>query len=247
MRKLSEGNVYHVVTRGTGRQLIFENDSDRTLFLRLLAKGLNEHEAELYAWCLMGNHVHLLIHAPLQTVSALMKQVLGTYALIFNKNTGRVGHLFQSRFSSEPITDDEYLLTVIRYIHNNPVKAGLSSADAYRWSSYREYIAGARICQTEFPLTVFGGINEFKRFHQQDDSKDTCLDMDELDNEAKPASNERAIEVLRQTLEDIDPQNVKALPTSERNDCLRALKSAGLSVRQIERLTGIGRNTVSRA
>ena len=244
----SEGDVYHVVARGTGRQLIFEDESDRRLFLSLLSKGLSDYDAVLYAWCLMGNHVHLLIRAPIERLSQLMKMVLGTYARRFNEKTARVGHLFQSRYGSEPITDDEYLLTVIRYIHENPRKAGLASTEAYPWSSYGEYIGSAWLCDTDFPLSVFGGVDAFRRFHGQPHDEPNCLDADKGEASAlvRKVADECIIATARDVLGEVNAQDLKTLPIQQRNACLRMLKEAGLSVRQIERLTGIGRNIVQR-
>ena len=246
-RKQSEGDVYHVVARGTGRQLIFEDDFDRRSFLGILEKGLADHGVELYAWCLMGNHVHLLVRAPIEAVSRLMKQLLGSYAQRFNAKTGRVGHLFQSRFSSEPITDDVYLLTVIRYIHYNPVKGGLGRVDEYPWSSYGEYVGKPKICETAFPLEVCGGVDSFKRLHERPDKDAKCLDVDDEANARKSFPDARAMSIAQQVLGGVGLQDVKALPVEERNARLRELKAAHLSVRQIERLTGIGRNIVQRA
>ena len=246
-RTQSEADLYHVVARGTGRQLIFEDDSDCRLFLKLLKEGLDKHDVELYAWCLMGNHVHLLVHAPMASVSKLMKQVLGTYAMRFNLKTGRVGHLFQSRFRSEPIADESYLLTVMRYIHENPVKAGIGPIDSYPWSSYREYIGRPRICQTAFLLEMLGGVSSFRAFHERYHDEGQCLDIDSERNATRGMPDGRAIEIAEAVLDGAALNDVKTFPPEQRTRCLRSLTRAGLTVRQIERLTGIGRNTVARS
>ena len=164
-RVQSTADIYHVIARGTGRQIIFEDDDDRQRFLMYLSAALRDAGAELLAWCLMENHVHLLIHAPLPDLSAAMRRVCGTYALRFNAKTGRVGHLFQDRFKSEAVSDDAYLMTVVRYIHENPAKAGVGAVDAYPWSSYREYVGAPVLCTTDFVLEVFGGVDNFAAFH----------------------------------------------------------------------------------
>ncbi|MBO4364970.1 MAG: transposase [Eggerthellaceae bacterium] len=245
-RKRSEGEIYHVIARGTGRQLIFEDDSDRKRFLEYLSDDLRLYEAELYAWCLMGNHVHLLIHASMDKLSKCMMHTCGQYARYYNEKSGRVGHLFQERFKSEPITDDEYLLTVIRYIHANPAKAGLSTIECYPWSSYGEYMGAPRLCKTEFPLSVFGGVESFKKFHECEEES-SCLDVGLPQDEFFALTDARAVEIAQAAIGDIATSDVKALPRAKRDEKLRLMKRAGLSVRQIERLTGVGRSTISRA
>ena len=178
-RKQSKADIYHVVARGTGQQIIFENDADYEKFLDLLKREVEAGEFELYAWCLMSNHVHLLVHATLETMALRMRRLLSRYAAYFNARTGRVGHLFQERFLSEPVNDDKYLVTLVRYIHQNPVKAGIARVDRYRWSSYQEYQRGHGICDVGFPLAVFGGVKEFERMHGVLLGDAPCLDVGE--------------------------------------------------------------------
>ena len=96
-----------------------------------MSHALRRFDVEVFGWCLMGNHVHLLLHGHIAGISKAMQVLLGTYALKFNEQTGRSGHLFQERFSSEPIDSDEYLLSALRYIHQNPDKARIATYDSY--------------------------------------------------------------------------------------------------------------------
>ena len=246
-RKRSEADIYHVVARGTGRQIIFENDADHEEFLRLLQAEAEADVFELYAWCLMSNHVHLLVHATLEELALRMRHLLSCYARYFNNNTGRVGHLFQDRFLSEPVNDDAYLLTLIRYIHQNPVKAGIADVDQYKWSSYREYLRGGGICDVRFPLAVFGSLEEFERLHRSPPETNAAfLDI----SRRRPAwalSDEDAVIYASDLLGGIGLDTLKALPTKERDRHLAELKHGGLSIRQIARLTGIGRGPIQRA
>ena len=248
-RKQSPADIYHIIARGTGQQLIFEDDEDRRVFLGLLALAIKDNGAELYAWCLMGNHFHLLVHAPLETISAVMQRLCRSYAMWFNGRTGRSGHLFQERFRSEPIADEAYLLTVVRYIHENPQKAGLAVTREYRWSSYREYVGrgGRALCSTDFVLGVFGGVERFEMFHRQSHGEDGCLDIDAARNATRSMPDSRAIELARELLPEMPLSDIKALPAQERNRRLAMLKDAGLSIRQIQRLTGLGRNIIADA
>ena len=245
-RKRSEADIYHVLTRGTGQQIIFENDADHEEFLRLLGAEAKEGDFELYAWCLMSNHVHMLVHAPLEALAQRMRHLLGGYAMYFNKKSGRVGHLFQDRFLSEPVNDDAYLITVVRYIHQNPVKAKIADVDKYQWSSYREYLQGGGICDTNFPLAVFGSLKEFERLNRLPlDATVTCLEVSG-NRPVRVMPDEDAAIYASDLLGGIKLDTLKAFPVKERDGCIAELRRAGFSVRQIARLTGIGKGSIQR-
>lgn len=123
-RRECDSQIYHITARGVGRMNIFEDDDDRGEFLRLLSAALEATTVEAYAWCLMSNHVHLLLHGPLESISEAMRRTLGRYAVFFNKKHDHVGHLFQGRFFSVPVIDDPQLMELVRYIHQNPAHAG---------------------------------------------------------------------------------------------------------------------------
>ncbi len=117
-RAKSESNIYHVMARGDGRQIVFENDEDRKLFLALL-RNRKQQDAPIFAWCLIDNHFHLVIQASLPVLSLMMQQIMSQYATSFNTRHQHTGHVFKQRFKSEPINDDSYFLTVVRYVHQD--------------------------------------------------------------------------------------------------------------------------------
>ena len=242
-RRQSEADVYHVFARGVGRQIIFEDDVDRRLFLKVLGEFLSGHEGDLLAWVLMSNHFHLLFQMPLKVLSDCMMTLQRTYARHFNARHDRVGHLFQGRFGSQPITSDEQLMSVVRYIHRNPIKAGLSKTCDYKWSSYRSYLKqNAAVTNVDFVTELFGDVARFVDFNEKpDDKRFSFLDIDESDGDSK--LQEKAIAILG---EDWRSQ-LSGDDREKRDMCLRRLKDAGLSIRQIERLTGIGRGIIVRA
>lgn len=248
-RRESSSGIYHVMARGTGRQNIFEGDADRTEFLSILDEALDRSGVILYAWCLMSNHVHLLLQGALGDVSTCMKRLCGIYAQRFNQRTGRVGHLFQERYKSEPVEDDAYLLTVVRYIHDNPVKGKLSDMESYTWSSYKEYLGAPGHCSTDFVLAAFGGRDSFVRFHEDESNAGECLDVTSPNSRGRTRAmpDDVARETAAGVLDDVGLDDLKSLPRSVRNEYIRRLKGAGLSIRQIERLTGIGRNRATLA
>ena len=134
------GLLYHVFSRGNNKQTIFTNHSDFQRFSQNITRFHKHLDFKLYAYCLLPNHFHLLIESPLTPISKIMQTILTSYTMYFNKRYDSVGHLFQGRFKSIIVDKDEYLLQVSRYIHLNPVKAGLTSDPMeYPWSSYRLY------------------------------------------------------------------------------------------------------------
>ncbi len=119
------GAIYHVIARGLNGMNIFRDNSDRKTFINKLAEVVNESKSRCYAWTLMSNHIHLLIRSSEQPLSEVMRRVLSYYAIHFNKKHKRKGYLFQNRFKSILCQENSYFLALIRYIHLNPVRAGL--------------------------------------------------------------------------------------------------------------------------
>jgi REP element-mobilizing transposase RayT len=131
------GAVYHVTSRGNARADIFEDDTDRTLFLNTLAQVVERYNWLCHAYCLMGNHYHLLIETPESNLSAGMRQLNGVYTQAFNRSHNRDGHLLKGRYKSIVVEKESFLLELCRYIVLNPVRAGLvERPEHYPWSSY---------------------------------------------------------------------------------------------------------------
>jgi REP element-mobilizing transposase RayT len=144
------------MSRGNGGQDIFLNAQDHVQFMRILSETKSRTPFELYAYCLMPNHFHLLIRQRATALAQIMQTALTRYASYLNRIQGRRGHVFQSRYTALLCTDDAYFLTVLRYIHENPVRAGLAKVpEDWQWSSYRDYqsaradaIVDTTLCQT---------------------------------------------------------------------------------------------------
>ena len=158
----------------------------------------------------------------------------------YNWKYGRRGHLFQDRFKSEIVENDSYFLTVIRYIHQNPLKAGIvkNTAD-YRWSSYGEYIGKPWICDTNFAFDMFSidrakAIKLFKEFNLEE-NQDQCLDY----NQNIRLNDIEASDFIRNISGVQNPTEIQRFEKIKRNEIIKCCKKEGLSIRQIERLTGI--------
>ncbi|MGY4707263.1 REP-associated tyrosine transposase [Candidatus Bipolaricaulota sp. J31] len=132
------GALYHITSRGNAGQEVFLDDEDRLAFLEILAEVVERYRFRCYAYCLMGNHYHLLIETPEANLSRGMRQLNGVYTQRFNRRHKRSGHLFQGRYKAILVEKDPYLLELARYIVLNPVRAGLVRYPGrWRWSSYR--------------------------------------------------------------------------------------------------------------
>lgn len=137
------GALHHVIGRGIERRKIFEREKDKAGFLERIQVRIKKSSMQCYAWCVMDNHFHLLLQTGNTRLSEFMRRVLTGYAVYYNKVNNRVGHLFQNRYKSILCDKDEYLLSLIRYIHLNPVKAGSVSIEKlkdYKWTGHREII-----------------------------------------------------------------------------------------------------------
>ncbi len=238
----SESGYYHILLRGIGKQNIFLDDEDRIKFLDILVKYKEELKFEINAYCLMSNHIHLLIKDIQDTLDIMMKKIAGSYAYYFNWKYERVGHLFQDRFKSEPIEDDEYFLTVVRYIHQNPVKAGLSKIDNYRWSSYNDYINKEILIDTYKTFELLCDKENFISFMLENDNTN-CLEA----VESNRLTDEKAIEIIKRTARVKNIQSIQNFDINKRNGILHMLKEKGLSIRQLSRLTGINRGVILKA
>ena len=135
------GAIYHLTSWGDRREPIFVDDLDRQSLLAVVAQVADRFDAEVLAYCLMGNHYHFVLHTRKANLSQLMRQLNGVYTQAFNRRHQKVGHLFQGRFKAVLVDRDAYLLEVCRYVELNPVRAGMvPSADAWPWSSYLAHV-----------------------------------------------------------------------------------------------------------
>jgi putative transposase len=252
-REQSETGIYHVVLRGINRQSVFYDEDDYQRFLEILSQKKLEEQFEVYGYCLMSNHIHLLIREKNDKISRIMSRIGTSYAWWYNQKYSRSGHVFQGRYGSECVEDDAYLLTVVRYIHNNPVKAKMvCAAEDYRWSSIHAYYYGSdntdNLTAPEFILGMIHEKNEeaikgFIEFIQME-NEDQCLDDqiklrktdDEVKDEIEALMNGEPIGKLSE------------MEKTKRQEILRKIKkSEGVTQRQIARVTGISPNIIFKA
>lgn len=239
---------YLVCARGTGEQNIFETDDDRWEFLELMRECCRDAQVTIVAWCLMGNHVHLVLLDYEDEMSTAMQRLLLTYARRFNKRTGRVGCLFSERFERRSLDTDWQVMEAVRSVHANPQEAGIALIERYPWSSFTEYLRAYDNDMTRgfsdpsCVLELFGSAEGFIAcsLSTPDGGEPALCDMKETEWERHSFA-----EKLSKGL-GVPLHGVKAAPSAQRNIVILGLHDAGFTVRQIERYTGIGKSTVSR-
>ena len=156
------GALHHIMVRGINKADIFDDDQDRTLFIERLGDTVAEGQCTVYAWALMSNHVHILFKSGKQGISSIMRKLLTWYAQYYNRRHKRTGHLFENRYKSILCDEDNYLLALVRYIHLNPLRAGIvktiEELNRYPWSGHRTIIGKASYpwMDAEHVLTQFG-------------------------------------------------------------------------------------------
>ncbi len=240
----SVSGYYHIVARGIARQVLFEEDADYLFFLKILKKYKEEEQFKLLAFCLMENHFHLLVKID-NGMDRVMNKISTTYARYYNDKYERIGYLFQDRYKSKAIDSRSYLLSAMRYIHNNPVKAGLCSVDQYRWSSWQYYDGAKGMVDEEIILDMLGGKRGFMEYsmYAEHDPDDGYFEF----KESSRLNDSQAQEKIRNLLHLESGTKLQELDRVKRDEALRILKDGGLSIRQIERLTGITRGVVMKA
>ena len=145
LRILYENAYYHVMNRGAGRQMIFNDETDYQVFLSTLEEAHRQFGIEIHAYCLMGNHYHLLIKTPRANLSRVMRHLNGLYTQRYNRRNKTDGALFRGRYKAILVDSDAYLLHLSKYIHLNPLEAELvDKLEQYPWSSYPAYIGQAK-------------------------------------------------------------------------------------------------------
>lgn len=241
-RLTSPCDVYHVTSRGVGGQVIFEDDFDRKHFLRLLKESCDRYHVKVAAWCLMDNHFHLLLNAPIEFISKSMQYLKKRYARDANEKYGREGHLFQGAFSSFPIADESYFVAAINYIHDNPVRAGIvSHSSGYRWSSYQEYLGKHYLLEPNLMIDLRTAV-------LGDDRCESLVSLKRSDMYVGASlSDELAMQRAKEHLGIETLTVVKGYQKDQRDKTIRQLADIGLKQSQISRMTGVSSSTVSRA
>lgn len=248
-RVLSKTGMYHIIFKGIGRQNLFEERADYEKMKSILATVKDEMEFDLYAYCLMTNHVHLFIKEKnTGEVSKIMSKILSHYATWFNIKYIRSGPLFNNRYLSEPVEDEKYYMNLIRYIHQNPLKARLAGrVGQYQYSSYAAYVNGdSSFVDIDFFLNM---LSENKSLAVQSFVELNASDEEEVFEIAPSGrkSDAHIRRIIKSELEIDDPALIKSFDVELRNAVVKKLvEEMGISKSALERETGISRGTIIR-
>ncbi len=251
-REISASGVYHIIVRGIDKMQIFEDSYDNMRFLQIL-DTIDVEDFSLLAYCLMGNHCHLLLKCPVgengaKTLEIIMKKLGTQYVFHYNRRYYRNGSLFGGRFTSVPVDKRHYLFRVLRYIHNNPYKAGIASDMAdYTYTSFHDYFtAGYKpICKVNTDY-VFDIIDREKlyNFHLQNELK--CDDFGDFETITQFLNDDDAYKSICDIIGCKVPSDISRMPQKLRDVALSMLCDLPISIRQMSRLTGVSRGIITR-
>jgi REP element-mobilizing transposase RayT len=230
--------------RGINQQIIFEDAEDNEKMLQTLLEVKAVSKCKIFAYCLMNNHYHIVLKVEEEGLEQIFKRLGSRYVYWYNLKYNRTGHLYQNRYKSEAIENDRYLLAVIRYVHQNPVKAGIAKEISdYPWSSYTEYIETPRIIDTDYIFSIMDK-KEFESFSRKEPTE-KALDGDE----SKPIriTDEDAKKKIYELSGLANTTEIQHLDKNSKKHYLKKFKEAGMTIRQINRLTGISKGIVERS
>jgi REP element-mobilizing transposase RayT len=228
--------------RGVNKQQIFFDDEDYQKYIETLFYYKQISGFILYAYCLMGNHIHLLLKVGEEPLKTVFRRIGDSFVYWYNAKYQRTGHLFQDRFRSEPVNTQESFLKVLRYILQNPVAAGLSiSVEGYPYSSGQEYIFLKEGITDIRPVLEIMNINALEEFLNQNNEDhymdiETSLRMKHTDAMAK--------ELILKEFGTYSPQVGKPKERRQLNASIKKIIYSGVSIRQLSRLTGISKKLI---
>lgn len=236
-RVQSNTDIYHVMIQGVNKHLLFEDNEDRDYFICVMKKVKIKYSFELYAYCLMDNHVHFLIKATKPDLADIMKSIQVRYYHWFHKKYDYEGHLFNGRYKSIPVESQPYFQKLISYIHINPVKAGMckSSID-YNYSSIRDYeYYSIDLVSVDKGLLIFG-TSDVKQIldYIVNESDFVCMDVKE-----KLFSDNDAIAKIKSILHNLSASEFSKLKGETLKKALKAIKDVGITIAQLRRFTGM--------
>ena len=248
-RVLSSTGIYHIILRSVNQHIIFEEDSDYRKFLFILSDCKKKYDIDIYAYCLMDNHVHLLIHLPDDKLSSFFQSLGTIFVRWYNNKYLRSGHLFQERFYSTTVESNRAFLSTLSYIHNNPVKANMCRyASEYRWSSFNAFYGAKNpLVSVSFAYKIAGSKDSLLNyFAKKADSHDETHFQNDHRETKHFLTDEKALTVFKSVTHLSSASDSSTLEKTKRNAYVRLLREKGLTVKQIARVMDISVTTVKR-
>lgn len=231
-RENLNSNIFHIMSQGINKEYIFEKDQDKRKYMKILSENYNKFNVEIIAYCIMGNHVHLLIKSDkIENMSDFMHQINMQYAVYYNKNRNHVGYVFRSRYKSEGINTEKYLINCIHYIHNNPIKAHTCNEKSeYLYSSYNSNIKENQIIDKKWKELYY---------NREDENISFIATEEEIEQDIKETiehflySNKAQIEEVKEKEEML-------------TKILKILIDKKISMRKIEKIFNIDKKKIKR-
>lgn len=246
----SSTGVYHVVLRSVNQHIIFEEDADYQKFLHLLSDRMKAYDVDIYAYCLMDNHVHLLLHSSIENLP-LFFQSLGTrFVRWYNTKYSRSGHLFQDRYHSVAIETSSQFLRTLVYIHNNPIRASVCRfLSEYDWSSYPAFLGQKNdIVNLSRAYEIAGSKEYLQRYFAETASLPEDPSFSSIHKPIKHyIPDEKALAVFYSITQLSSASEAISLPKKKRNEYICQLSQKGLTQKQIARFMDLSVATVKRA
>ena len=249
-RIMSSSGIYHIILRSVNQHIIFEDDSDYQKFLFVLSDSVKRYDIQIYAYCLMDNHAHLLIHASSDCLASFFQSFGTRFVRWYNNKYTRSGHLFQDRFYSVAIENDRAFLSVLLYIHNNPVNANICRYPSeYRWSSFNAYHGAQNpLVNVSFAYKISGSKESLLRYFavEQISPDNGNLFVNDHRETSHFLTDERALSIFKSVTNLSSTNDVNTLQKTMRNEYVRKLRDKGLTIKQTARLMDISETTVKR-
>ncbi len=254
----SINGIYHVMMRGNNRNVVFKCKKDYEKYICILNEYKNKELFELYAYCIMPNHIHLLIKTNIE-IGKIFSRIGAKFGYWYNNKYDRVGHIFQGRFKSEVVEEISYFKTLLRYIHQNPIKANIvGKLYEYEWSSYHEYLSFGQgtdpcpktkkavpLCSIELGIYMFSNhkseaIEKFIKFHE-------ILNTDsflEKEYNKKSLSDDKVKSIFLKILRESGKKHIFEMKKLEQREIIKILFEKGAGIRQISRITKMKKSNI---
>lgn len=247
-RTFSNSKIYHIISKGIDDSDIFYTDQDRFVFLEKIKLAKEEFPFSLYAYCLMSNHVHMVMGVQDEFLSKAIQSLNIRYANYFNTIYQRKGHFFQNRFKSKNVENQKYFLDVCRYVHRNPEKAGIAKTNHYRWSSYSEYLGKEKLIEKRVLLHYLdNNINNFIKYTNKAETITELMNSADFELENKLRDDE-LIEIIIKRFELTSAQEIIShFKKKENKVMIKELKNiSGVNKTQLSRVTRLDQKTISK-
>ncbi|MCR4648376.1 MAG: transposase [Lachnospiraceae bacterium] len=248
-RVFSSTGIYHIILRSVNQHIIFEDDTDYLKFLYILSDCREKYSIDVYAYCLMDNHIHLIVNTPPDKLASFFQSVGTRFVRWYNTKYRRTGHLFQDRFHSTVIETERTFLSTLIYIHNNPVKANVCRYPSeYRWSSFNAYYGEKNtLLNVRYAYDIAGSKEMLLKYFAKNFDSTECNYLLEIEKMANRFfTDEKALEIFKNVTKLDSTSEVEKLGKKLRNNYVRKLKKEGLTLKQLSRLMNISLSTVIR-